>query len=266
MLCFLVHVVRELALHGGRLPLDASLFLLFAVGLFGTPFVSVGVQSLRGRVTARGILENSIGSIGLGLATVGLGAFLLVSGQALAASIAAVAGVGLVTAGALALVARSASMRGAGASRSAQEPFGASADANVSVDVSAARFECPHCEAPVAALVRGTDAQGKPRLVSPPAYRRCQACHRRFCTRDGTLAALTRGVSFAFFAWLVVFARLMFRVAQGRTKFSEVFPALTIQDALLFAALTGFFWVMPFLKYWFLDGRLAQSGPGRTEP
>jgi hypothetical protein len=74
------------------------------IGLFGAAFIFVGVQSVRG--TARDTLGNGIGSIIFGLLNFGSGGLQASGGHMIQAGIGFLAGVGLLTAGILALVGR----------------------------------------------------------------------------------------------------------------------------------------------------------------
>lgn len=82
--------------------------------LFGVVFIHVGLQSVKG--TAKDTLGNGIGSIVIGLGNGGFGALMVVGGLALGGTVGLIAcvgggisvlcGLGLLTAGALALVGR----------------------------------------------------------------------------------------------------------------------------------------------------------------
>jgi hypothetical protein len=212
-------------------------FVFVGVGLLGAPFIFVGAQSVRGKVTGRGILENSIGSIGLGLLTFGFGVFLAVNEQLIPAGIGLLDGIGLLAAGVLALAGR----------RGGTDP------AAVDGARPTPSFLCPRCGARVAAVVRGTGKEGETICVSPPGYRRCRECNRRLATREGIARALASGIGFALFAWLVVFVKVLI---QAKGKLSAVFGVPTISDACAVAAITVFFFLVPLLKYWFLNARL----------
>jgi hypothetical protein len=214
-------------------------FVFVGVGLFGAPFLFVGVQSIRGKVTARGILENSIGSIGLGLLTVGLGVVAAVYGHVIPAVIGCLAGLGLVAAGVLALVGRTSPT-------TSERP------------VAPPSFLCPHCGARVAGFVRGTGKPGETICSSPPAYRRCPGCKRRVATREEIAAALGRGVGFVVFAWLIVFVKALIQV---KGNFSSLFSAPSVPEACAIAAITVFFFLVPFLKYWLFNARLDKADP-----
>jgi hypothetical protein len=230
-------------------------FVFVGVGLLGAPFIFVGAQSVRGKVTARGILENSIGSIGLGLLTFGFGVFLAVNDQLIPAGIAFLAGIGLLAAGVLALTGRRGDATGRGAQQAG--PHGPSTQGAAPASVGRARatpsYLCPHCGARVAAVVRGTGKEGETICASPPGYRRCRECNRRVATREGLATALGSGIGFALFAWLVVFVKVLI---QARGKLSAVFAVPTVPEACALVAITVFFFLVPLMKYWFLNARL----------
>ena len=78
-------------------------------------------------------------------------------------------------------------------------------------------------------------------------------CNRRLATREGIATALRSGIGFALFAWLVVFVRVLL---QAKGKLAAVFGVPTVPEACGVAAITVFCFVVPLLKYWFLNARL----------
>jgi hypothetical protein len=94
-------------LFGTSMLFGAPILVLFGISvLFGAPFIFIGVRSVRSTATARGILENSVGSIFFGLLALGAGALLAAYGEAILGAIALLAGIALLTACVLALVGR----------------------------------------------------------------------------------------------------------------------------------------------------------------